>query len=129
MKQIFNKKIEVNLVTAVLIAATLQFFVPLLNAAVSDQCCESQKMQCCQVEFPSRMVCCQSDANKSLDDSAATQGVLQKLKKAPKSHIPVFASATDTLHLTTLEYIEQRSPVVFNFKEDKIHKKISLLLI
>jgi len=82
MTKLFHKNPIFKFLAGLLIAATLQFFVPLLNAAVSDKCCESQQMQCCQEEFPSRMVCCIAEADRGLDDSAPTQGLVHKTQKS-----------------------------------------------
>jgi len=78
MTNFFYKHSLLKLIAGLLFAATLQFFVPLVNAAISDRCCESNEMQCCQSEFPSRLVCCAAQAKVNLNDSTPTQGIASK---------------------------------------------------
>ncbi len=80
----FYKNFAKPFIAGVLVFATLQFFVPLLNAAASGKCCDSQKMQCCQKQFPSRMVCCVSDTAKGLDDAAPLQALAPGTQKSPQ---------------------------------------------
>jgi len=61
----------------------LQFFAPVLNVAIEPPCCEEQgdstgSRQCCQPEFPSRIVCCVDDSEHAMDDSAPTQAISAK---------------------------------------------------
>lgn len=69
----FNGKISLFLVFSL-----LQFFVPILSVAADLPCCESQEMQCCQKEYPARIVCCIGDADSGLDESVPIQAVLQE---------------------------------------------------
>jgi len=67
---------------AVLIAiATFQYSTPVFNAAVDLPCCESEEIQCCQGDFPSRMVCCISSNERGLDSSTPTQTTLISAEK------------------------------------------------
>jgi len=83
MIKLIHRNSLYKFIAGFVIAATVQFFVPLLNGAVSDKCCESRQMQCCQEEFPSRMVCCIAEADHSLDESAPTQGLVHKTQTSP----------------------------------------------
>ncbi|MFQ5631980.1 MAG: hypothetical protein ACE5I1_24685 [bacterium] len=67
-----------NKISPLLAIVFLQFTTPILNVAAELQCCNSENMQCCQSEFPARMVCCVGETAHGFDESAPSQMVLQK---------------------------------------------------
>lgn len=129
MIKLFHKNPLYKCIAGLVMTATLQFFVPLINAAVSDRCCESQQMQCCQEEFPSRMVCCISGADGPLDDSASTQGLTAKIQKAPEGLI--LAASTNALNLPAsfAENFESSPILKFISTDNQLYKKFSTFLI
>ncbi len=129
MTKLFHKNPIFKFLAGLLIAATLQFFVPLLNAAVSDKCCESQQMQCCQEEFPSRMVCCSAEADQGLDDSAPTQGRPPKTQKTPEGIILCLPTNTRNLTVLSFENLECFSVLKFTTTDNQLYKRFSTFLI
>ena len=71
----FYKTISLSLIFSI-----LQFFIPLLNVAMEPSCCEENSggMQCCQPDFPSRLVCCSGNPVHAQDDSAPAQALPKK---------------------------------------------------
>lgn len=71
-------------IISLLLALSLwQFFVPVLNVAMELPCCEDQSIstggrQCCETEFPSRMVCCIDNPAHAMEKSAPVQATLEK---------------------------------------------------
>ncbi|MFQ5650822.1 MAG: hypothetical protein ACE5IY_12840 [bacterium] len=124
-----HKKLILELFAVTLIAATLQFFVPLINAAVSEQCCSSRQMQCCQEEFPSRMICCIAEARHGLDDSAPTQGVVSKTQKAPEGIIVSLSSSEPCLTIPSLEHSEYFLPSKNVTADNHLFKRFFAFLI
>lgn len=129
MNKLFHKNLIFKFLHGLLIAATSQFFVPLLNAAVSDKCCESQQIQCCQKEFPSRMVCCIAEARENLDDSNPTQGLPLKTQKAPEDIILCLNTSTLRLTIPPFEDLECFSVLKFITTDNQLYKGFSTFLI
>lgn len=129
MISIFRKNAFHKFVAGFAIVATLQFFVPLLNAAVSDRCCESQEMQCCQQEFPSRMVCCISATQEALDDSVSTQGMIFKVPKAPDAIPPTIFTSQLTLPASFPENIQSPRKSEGISGKSQLYKQLSTFLI
>lgn len=75
-------------IALLLIFALLQFFVPIFNVVAELSCCESREMACCQSEYPVRIVCCVSHADRAFDSSIPVQAMVQK-KKDPTGLIDV----------------------------------------
>ena len=71
----FYKTISLSLIFSI-----LQFFIPVLNVAMEMPCCEENSggMQCCQPDFPSRLVCCSGNSVHAQDDSAPAQALPKK---------------------------------------------------
>ncbi|MGH7454822.1 MAG: hypothetical protein ACRENG_25930 [bacterium] len=75
--------------------SVMQFFVPVLNAAMELPCCEEQaisggNMPCCGAEYPARMVCCYGNPAHAFDQSAPAQCTLEKM---PCAHLDLAASS------------------------------------
>lgn len=113
----------------------LQFFAPVLNVAMELACCEEQmvtprRMQCCQAEFPSRLVCCAGNVEHGLDNSVPLKATLQKTV-----HIPLGL----TVSVQSIAF-DQTSPLaVITFTEiallnshffgNKLYKQLATYLI
>ena len=68
-----------NKISPLLVAiAFFQSTAPILNVAAELQWCHNQEMQCCQTEFPARIVCCAGEPAYGIDESAPSQMALQK---------------------------------------------------
>lgn len=128
MIKLFHRNPLYKFIVGLVITATVQFFVPLLNAAVSDRCCESQQMQCCQEEFPSRMVCCISEADEPLDDSAPTQGLTPKTQKTPEGISSLSAIALNW-SVPFREILEYFPTLKFISTDNQLYKRFSTFLI
>lgn len=129
LHKLFYRKLVFQSLVGLLIIATLQFFVPLLNAAVSDRCCESQLMQCCQAEFPSRTVCCNAKAKDKLDDSAPTQGLTPKAQNtfAAFCHCP--PTNARNLNIPSLEELRSFPAPPITLADNQLYRRFSTLLI
>lgn len=122
----FHKRLIFRVLAVTLIAATSQYFVPLLNASVAEKCCASQQMQCCQKDFPSRMVCCVAEADKAVDDSVPTQGVVHK---SPEIFVLFYSTISATFDAPSFETFEHSSQSTYFLTDDDLYLRLSTFLI
>ncbi len=132
MKNLFPRHSLHKMIAGALLAATLQFFVPLINAAISDRCCESNKMQCCQTEFPSRLVCCAAQAKINLNDSTPTQGIAPNNQGTYDSFVTIAerpSSSAIVLVLLPGETLKYSFTINSEAADNHLYKKFSSFLI
>ena len=99
-------------ISLILAVSLWQFFVPVLNVALELPCCEEQDdstggRQCCQPEFPARMVCCVGDSEHATEDSAPAQATSAKF---PQTHfnLATFSQLFDvSLDFTSLYFAQK----------------------
>ncbi len=118
-----------RILNGILIIATLQFFAPLFNATISERCCESQQMQCCQGEFPARAVCCIEKPDVPLNDSAPIQGVKVKIAKILSAGIACLQINTFNFSIPFFENLETCPAFKYTIADNQLYKQLSTFLI
>lgn len=120
----FYKTISLSLIFSI-----LQFFIPVLNVAMEPACCEENSggMQCCQSDFPSRLVCCSGNPVHAQDDSAPAQALP---KKPAPTHIDLINSVRlFAITLPAASASENFYPLNHPLAGNKRYKLLAIFLI
>lgn len=119
-----------NKILPLLIVGFLQFSAPILNVVAELPCCDSEEIQCCQSEFPARMVCCIGEVAHTFDESAPSRMLLQQ--QASQRTILLFTPlALLSEQIPPQKFIRPTLSDLLNssFFDNDLYQRLSTLLI